>query len=46
MKELLIQPDLTDRQKQAFGYLLDKETYEILFGGGAGSGKALWGACG
>lgn len=43
MKELIIQPDLTDKQKEAFGYLLDKESTEILFGGQAGGGKSTLG---
>jgi len=43
MKELIIQPDLTDKQKEAFGYLLDKKTTEILFGGQAGGGKTTLG---
>jgi len=43
MKELIIQPNLTDRQKEAFGYLLDKESTEILFGGQAGGGKSCLG---
>lgn len=43
MKELIIQPDLTDKQKEAFSYLLDNETTEILFGGQAGGGKSTLG---
>lgn len=43
MEELIIQPHLTDKQKEAFGYLLDKETYEVLFGGSAGGGKSTLG---
>jgi phage terminase large subunit len=38
-----ISPDLSKKQKQAFRYLLDKETTEILFGGGAGGGKSYLG---
>jgi hypothetical protein len=36
---------LTPKQRLAFKYLLDKETNEVFFGGGAGGGKSMLG-CG
>ena len=39
-----VKPILTAKQHQAFAYLKDKETSEILFGGGAGGGKS-WFLC-
>ena len=33
----------TSKQKEAFKYLLDNETTELLFGGGAGGGKSYLG---
>ena len=39
-----VKPILTDKQALAFEYLKDKETNEILFGGGAGGGKS-WFIC-
>ena len=38
-----ITPDFTATQKKAFKYLYDKETNELLFGGGAGGGKSYCG---
>ena len=35
---------ITEKQKLAFRYLLDNETTELLFGGGAGGGKSRLGA--
>lgn len=35
--------DLSDKQSEAWHYLEDNETTEILFGGGAGGGKSLLG---
>jgi len=43
MKELIIQPDLTDLQKKAFIHLRDDETTELLFGGQAGGSKSTLG---
>ena len=37
-----VKPILTAKQALAFEYLKDKETNEILFGGGAGGGKSWW----
>jgi PBSX family phage terminase large subunit len=34
---------LTEKQDTAFEYLIDKETNEILYGGGAGGGKSVLG---
>ncbi len=39
-----IKPTITYKQDLAFQYLKDKETTEILFGGGAGGGKS-WYLC-
>jgi len=39
-----VRPKLTNKQEIAFAYLKDKETTEILFGGGAGGGKS-WFLC-
>ena len=39
-----IKPELTNKQKLAFKYLLDNETSEVLFGGAAGGGKS-WIGC-
>ena len=39
-----IKPTITYKQDLAFQYLRDKETTEILFGGGAGGGKS-WYLC-
>ena len=39
-----IRPTITAKQDIAFLYLKDKETNEILFGGGAGGGKS-WFIC-
>ena len=41
---MLVKPILTNKQALAFTYLKDKETTEILFGGGAGGGKS-WFLC-
>ena len=38
-----ITPNFTSTQKQAIKYLVDKETNELLFGGGAGGGKSYCG---
>ena len=38
-----INPQLTDKQAEAFNYLLDDTTSEILYGGSAGSGKSYLG---
>ena len=35
-----INPDLTNKQKQAFKYMLDNTTTELLYGGAAGGGKS------
>ena len=35
--------EFTEKQDLAFDYLMDKETNEILFGGGAGGGKSVLG---
>lgn len=44
MKEPIeYRPDLTDKQREAFGYLLDNETTELLFGGQAGGAKTTLG---
>lgn len=37
--------ELTEKQAQAWDILLNKTTYELLFGGGAGGGKTVFG-CG
>jgi len=39
---VLIKTTLTNKQELAFEYLNDKETSEILFGGGAGGGKSFF----
>ena len=39
---MLIKTTLTNKQELAFEYLNDKETSEILFGGGAGGGKSFF----
>ena len=39
-KALDINPNFTFKQKQAFKYLIDKKTNEVLFGGAAGGGKS------
>ena len=39
---MLIKTTLTNKQELAFEYLNDKETTEILFGGGAGGGKSFF----
>ena len=39
-----IKPNLTNKQKQAFKYLFDNVTSEVLFGGAAGGGKS-WIGC-
>ena len=39
---MLIKTTLTNKQEKAFEYLNDKETSEILFGGGAGGGKSFF----
>ena len=39
---MLIKTTLTNKQEKAFEYLNDKETTEILFGGGAGGGKSFF----
>lgn len=36
--------DLTKKQKEAFDFLMDQETKELVFGGGAGGGKS-WLGC-
>lgn len=41
MKEITVQ--LSPRQDDAFVYLLDKETTELFYGGGAGGGKSYLG---
>lgn len=38
-----ITPNFTSTQKQAIKYLVDSETNELLFGGGAGGGKSYCG---
>ena len=38
-----ISPEFTNTQKQAFKYLLDNKTKEVLFGGSAGGGKSWLG---
>ena len=40
-----INPDLTNKQKQAFKYMLDDTTTELLYGGAAGGGTRGAGAC-
>lgn len=40
-----ISPDLTNKQKKAFKYLIDDSTTEVLYGGAAGGGKSYLLCC-
>ena len=44
-KNLIINFKPTIKQIEAFDYLTDKTTTEILYGGGAGGGKSYLGCC-